>query len=301
MFQMVPYAKRTRDSQYQQLLRLILDRGKRQEKTVQGGGCYSYFAPPPLRFDLQNGAPLITERKISFWRKAIGEIFGFSNGAHTIEELKSFGCDYWDQWATKEICDSFGWPVGELGPGSYGPALHDFPTPDGGHFNQIDHLIRQIKEKPWLRTHLMTTWIPFYTADDSQATRQVFAAPCHGTVIHFHIVDEVIDLHMVQRSADVPIGLPSNLIQYAALLLAVAQVTNLVPGEFIHTLSDAHIYFNQKEAVEEMLAREPRRLPTLAIKPESRNILNIFDFRASDFEVTDYDPHTPMKGIPVLI
>jgi thymidylate synthase len=295
MWQMTPHQDRQPDSQYQDLLRLILREGEQQKQNNQSIPCTAYFKPPDLRFDLKNGAPLITERKIGFWRKAVGEIFAMINGARTVEEFKHFGCDWWEQWGTKEVCDSLGLPEGDFGPGSYGVAFHNFPTPglpEG--FNQYDALVRGLIEKPWSRTNMVTPWVPYYASEFGQ--RQVFIAPCHGWVTCY-VCGNRLDLCMDQRSCDVPIGLPANLIQYAALLLALAQVTGLEPGYYIHTIKNAHIYDDQRNGVIKMLDREPRRLPTLRIVDPT--IKNLFDFRAEHFEVTDYDPHPAVSDIPV--
>jgi len=295
MFEMKPFGERTPDSKYQDLLRLILKKGERQEINNQAVPCTAYFKPPDLRFDLRNGFPLITERKIGFWRKAIGEIFAMINGAHTVEEFRRYGCNWWEQWGTKEVCESLGLPEGDFGPGSYGVAFHNFPTPglpDG--FNQFEALVKGLTEKPWSRTNMISPWVPYYASEFGD--RKVFIAPCHGWITCY-VCDGRLDLCMDQRSCDVPIGLPANLIQYSALLLALAKVTGLRPGYYVHTIKNAQIYDDQREAVEEILCRRPRRLPTLRIIDQTIN--NLFDFRAEHFEITDYDPHPAISNIPV--
>ncbi|MFA6416101.1 MAG: thymidylate synthase [Candidatus Paceibacterota bacterium] len=286
---------RTPDTQYRDLLRLILDRGERQEVNNQAVPCTTFFKPLDLRFDLRNGAPIITERKIGFWRKAIGEIFAMINGAHTVEEFKAYGCDWWEQWGTKEVCDTLGLPEGDFGPGSYGVAFHNFPTPGlPNGFNQFAALVQGLREKPWSRTNMVSPWVPYYASEFGD--RKVFIAPCHGWVTCY-VYGDCLDTCVEQRSCDVTIGLPANLAQYTALSLALAQVTGLKPRYYVHAIKNAHIYDDQMEGVWKMLAREPRRLPTLQIiDPE---IKDLFAFRAEHFEITDYDPHPPIGGIPV--
>jgi thymidylate synthase len=168
---------------------------------------------------------------------------------------------------------------------------------DGGAYNQFKNIVEQIKEKPHLRTHFITPWIPQYTIRGKGKQQKVVVAPCHGW-IHIRIIDNKLTLHMIQRSGDVPVGVPSNMIQYGALTLALAQATNTIPYEYIHTISDAHIYVDQVPAVETLLKREPRKFPTMKINTAKKDI---FDFRKEDFELSDYEPHPGIKAIPVAI
>lgn len=297
MFELTPFDQRTPDRQYQDLLRFALQNGERKKNTNQGISAITCFRPPiQLRYDLRNGFPFITERKIGFWRKAIGEILAFINGAVTTKELEEFDCDWWGQWATPECAKSVGLKEGELGPGSYGAAFHNFPTPGLKQgFNQFEALVKGLKEKPWSRTNLVSPWVPYFASEFGE--RRVFCAPCHGW-INCYVHEGRLDLAMDQRSADLPIGVPSNMIQYSTLLLALAQVCNLTPGSYIHTFVDAHIYEDQVEAVEEMISREPRRLPSLGINSE---ISDLFDFRPNDFTISDYHPHPAINNIPVAL
>src|SRR6185369_5590478 len=164
---------------------------------------------------------------------------------------------------------------GDLGPGSYGAAFHDFPQPDGGTYNQFKNIIEQIREFPHLRTHFISPWIPFYTIRGEGKQQKVVVAPCHGW-IHLRVLDGKLTLHMFQRSADVPVGVPSNMVQYGALLMMIAQATGLIPYEYIHSFSDAHIYVDQVPAVETMLAREPKVLATMKLDP---SVTDFFAFR----------------------
>lgn len=292
-----PYEMRTPDTQYRDRLRLILEEGEEVE-SQQGVPALTYMAPPPMRFKLENGFPLITERRISFWRAAIGELLGFINGARTQEELEKFGCQWWSSWVTPEKCTKRGLATGDLGPGSYGAAFHDFPTVEGVPFNQIQHLIEQIREEPQLRTHFISPWIPQYIGRGVGKQQKVVVAPCHGWM-HIRILPgKRLILHMFQRSADFPVGIPANMAQYPAFMMILAAVTGTVPYMFIHSFSDAHIYVDQIPFVEEMLKREPRPFPTVEF---GAMVENAFDYRATDFDLRDYNPHPGIAGIPVAV
>jgi len=243
----------TPDSQYKQLLQEILDHGIRSESQMEVD-TITLLAPKSLRFDLQKEFPLITERKISekMWHQSIGEIIGFINGARTQEELESYGCRWWKSWTTEEKCKKRGLETGDLGPGSYGAAFHDFPTAEGETFNQFENIIQQIKEKPFLKTHFITPWIPQYTIRVTGRTQKVVVCPCHGW-INIRILNNKLHLNMFQRSCDVAIGLPANLAQYAALTMMLAEVTGYEVGEYVHSFSNAHIYVDQVEKVQELL------------------------------------------------
>jgi len=250
-----------------------------------------------MHFKLENGFPLITERSIKgFWKGSVGEICAFINGARTLEELESFGCKFWTPWGTPEKCAKRGLATGDLGPGSYGAAFHDLPTAEAGTYNQIQNIVEQMIEFPHLRTHFISPWIPQYIIRGTGKQQKVIVAPCHGW-IHLRIIDNKLTLHMFQRSGDFPVGVPSNMAQYAALLMMLAHVTKTEPYEFVHSFSDAHIFVDQIDAVKELLAREPRALPTVTMTPKD----DIFAYRADDFEVSEYDPHPPIKGIPVAV
>jgi thymidylate synthase len=303
---MKPYNERTPDRQYQDLLREIIEKGVRTP-SQQGVDAITLIGPKNLHFKFENGFPLINERNmapkiseklpVTIWQQAIGEILAFVNGARTQKELEEFGCFWWRWWVTKEKCEKRGLEEGDLGPGSYGAAFHDFPTAEGGTYNQFKNIVEQIKEFPQLRTHFISPWIPQYTIRGTGKQQRVVVAPCHGW-IHIRIIENKLTLHMIQRSCDVPVGVPQNLIQYAALALAIAQVTGTEAYEYVHSFSDAHIYVDQMPAVETMLAREPRALPSLKIISDKKDL---FDFRYQDFELSDYNPHPGIKSIPVAI
>lgn len=294
---------KTPDTQYQQLLREVLENGVRVH-SQQEVDAIRYVAPRPLHFKFSNGFPIITERnmdpqkmKVPIWQQAIGEIIGFINGARTLEELESYGCYWWAPWGTEAKCKKRGLETGDLGPGSYGAAFHDFPTAEGERFNQFKFLVQQIKEKPHLRTHFVSPWIPQYIYRVEGRQQKVVVCPCHGWV-HVLVHDNKLTLHMFQRSGDVPVGVPANFVQYSALALMLAQATGLEPYEFVYTVSDAHMYVDQVPAVEEMLRREPRTLPDLRLQSDKTDL---FAFRREDFVLQDYHPHPGIKNIPVAI
>jgi len=296
---MTPYNERSPDRQYRKLLRRVLRYGEVADVTPQGVGAITLMAPGSMRFKLADGFPMITERKISgFWRQSLGEIFAFANGARTLEALEAFGCKFWTPWGTKKKCEKRGLAEGDLGPGSYGGAFANFPTVEGEPFNQFEYIIRQIKERPELRTHFISPWIPQYTVRVQGRQQKVVVCPCHGW-IHIRIVNGKLTLHMFQRSGDVVIGVPSNMVQYAGLTLALAQVLGYEPYEYIHTISDAHVYQDQLYAARKMLRRQARPLPTVVIN--DAGIRDIFSFRAEHFTLSDYEPHPAIPDIPVGI
>ena len=293
----LPSGQREPDEQYRQLLERILSGGS-WVPTRQGPAAITLMQQV-MRFDLANGFPMITERSLrAFWRKPIGEMCAFINGATTLDELAEFGCDWWGHWATTEKTASRGLPAGSLGPGSYGGAFERFPTSDGGGFDQFKHLVEQIRELPGDRTHFVSPWIPQYQVRGRGKTPSTTIAPCHGWV-HVRVIGDGLHLHMFQRSGDVPVGVPANMVQYAALLLMLEQLTAIPAVAYYHTISDAHVYENQRDAVVAMLDREPRRLPTVQLSEEGRKVTDIHEFRAGHFELGDYEPHPGIPGIPV--
>jgi thymidylate synthase len=293
----LPFQQREPDSQYRQLLGRILAGGA-WVPTRQGPRAITLMQQV-MRFDLANGFPVITERSIkSFWRKPIGELCAFINGATSLSELAEFGCDWWGQWATAEKTASRGLPAGSLGPGSYGGAFERFPTADGGSFDQFKHLVEQIRELPGDRTHFVSPWIPQYQVRGRGKTPRTTIAPCHGWV-HVRVIGGGLHLHMFQRSGDVPVGVPANMVQYAALLLMLEQLTGISAAAYYHTISDAHIYEDQVGAVQTMLAAQARRLPTVGLTDAGRKVTDIHDFRAEHFELSDYEPHPAIPAIPV--
>jgi thymidylate synthase len=289
--------KSSPDTQYRQLLTNVLQHGVTLP-SQQGVNAKMIFGNCPMKFPLADGFPVITERDLtSFYHAPINEIFAFINGARTQSELEKFGCKWWKSWVTPQKCHKRGLKAGDLGPGSYGAAFHDFPTSEGESFNQFAYLIKQIKEQPQLRTHFITPWIPQYIYRVNGREQKVVVCPCHGWM-HFRVIGNQLSLHMFQRSGDLPVGVPSNLIQYSALLLAVAHVTGLKAHEYIHTISDAHIYLDQVTHVHAMLKRAPRPLPQMKlVNPPD----DIFAFRSKHFQLVNYHPHPAIKGIPAAI
>lgn len=283
-----PLEMRPPDWQYQHHLDTILRHGILAKNTPQGVGALTCFGTlSPMVFDLDDGVPLITERKLSSWKSAVAEIIAFINGARTIDEIESYGVNpaFWSPYRGK----GYGPDKCDMGEGSYGAAFHDYEVPGGGTLNQFKQLIEQLTKYPDMRTHLVTPWKPYHTARGDQ--RRVIVAPCHGW-LHFRVLNGKLHMRMDQRSADMPIGVPHNMIQYAALLLMICQVTGLVPGRYIHSFSDAHIYENQVEAMRELITRHPRPFPRLLLKS---GVKDLFAFRVSDFLLDEYNPHEAMQ------
>lgn len=289
--------ERTVDSQYRNLLAQILTTGT-EMRPIHGEKARMIMGLQ-LRYDMRNGFPVITERDFSkgLFRSAIAEHAAFLNGARTQKELAEFGCPWWKKWVTKEKCEIFGLEEGDLGQGSYGAAWTSFPTAEGKPFNQIEHVMQQLRERPFLRTHVITPWIPQYTIQHEGLVRKVVVAPCHGW-IHIIASPETKELrvHHFQRSSDMPVGVPFNMVQYASFGLMAAHLIGYTFVEYVHTFSDAHIYESQYGHVEELIGRESRRLPTVKLDlSKVAGITNIKDFRPDHFVLTDYDPHPEMK------
>lgn len=294
-----PIEERIPDTQYRELLRKIRDEGEtvdtqqeHQAKRIIGH---------QMRFRLNNGFPIITERDLvsgnmSTLHQSLGELFAFLHGARTQEELATrFGCVWWKDWVTEKKCAKRGLPKGDLGHGSYGAAWHDFPTADGGSFNQIRHLVEQITELPHLRTHFVSPWIPQYIGRGKGKTQKVVVAPCHGWIhAMINTATNELTLHHFQRSADVLVGLVCNLIEYAALTLMLSQVTSYKAKELVYTISDAHIYLGQMNDVDKMLTTQPQIFPTVQLNP---NVKDLLDFRQEHFIVTDYQPQLSRRRI----
>lgn len=258
--------------QYQDLLRKILETGSYKSDRT-GTGTYSIFGHQ-MRFDLSEGFPLLTTKKLHL-RSIIYELLWFLQGDTNIRYLKEHGVSIWDEWAD---------PDGDLGP-IYGHQWRSWGTPDGGKVDQISQLIRQIQETPDSRRLMVCAW-------NVGEIDKMALPPCH-VLFQFYVNNGEISLQLYQRSADVFLGVPFNIASYALLLMMVAQVCNLKPKEFIHTLGDAHIYSNHVEQAKLQLSRDPRPLPTMRVNPD---VKDIFSFQYEDFQLENYDPHPHIKA-----
>ncbi len=258
--------------QYLNLLQDILDNGVEKPNRT-GIDTISVFGRQ-MRFDLQEGFPLITTKKVHL-KSIIHELLWFLSGSTNIKYLKDNGIRIWDEWADKD---------GELGP-VYGFQWRSWPAPDGRKIDQIEDVIQRIKSKPNDRRLIVSAW-------NVALIDKMRLAPCH-TFFQFYVANGKLSCQLYQRSADMFLGVPFNIASYALLTMMVAQVTDLKPGEFIHTLGDTHIYVNHLEQVKEQLSRSPRVLPKMEINSE---IKNIFDFRYGDFVLGGYDPYPAIKA-----
>ena len=258
--------------QYLDLMRHVRDNGNvRTDRT--GTGTVSVFGHQS-RYDLADGFPMVTTKKLHL-RSIIHELLWFLRGDSNIEYLKENGVSIWDEWADEN---------GELGP-VYGVQWRSWPTPDGGSIDQIQQVIDQIKNTPDSRRIIVSAW-------NVSFVNQMALPPCHA-LFQFYVADGKLSCQLYQRSADIFLGVPFNIASYALLTMMMAQVCGLEPGEFIHTLGDAHLYSNHLEQVELQLSREPYPLPTLKLNPE---IKDLFDFTYEDIEIVDYQCHPHIKG-----
>lgn len=262
--------------EYHQLLRHIMDTGvDKPDRT--GTGIRSVFGYQ-MRFDLQDGFPLVTTKKVHL-KSIVHELLWFLTGDTNIGYLKENKVRIWDEWADEN---------GDLGP-VYGYQWRSWPNPEGGNVDQISRLIENIKHNPYSRRHIVSAWNPAQVDD-------MALPPCH-TLFQFYVADGKLSCQLYQRSADTFLGVPFNIASYALLTLMVAQVCDLEPGDFVHTFGDAHVYSNHFEQVKEQLSRTPRALPTMHINPAVRDI---FGFSYDDFELRDYDPYPHIKA-PVAV
>jgi len=258
--------------QYHDLMRHILANGvEKSDRT--GTGTKSVFGYQ-MRFDLTEGFPVITTKKLHL-RSIIHELLWFLAGDTNIKYLKDNGVRIWDEWADEQ---------GDLGP-VYGYQWRNWPDGNGGTIDQIEKLIQNIKTNPDSRRLIVSAW---NVAD----VDHMALPPCH-TFFQFYVADGKLSCQLYQRSADVFLGVPFNIASYALLVLMVAQVCDLEPGEFVHTFGDAHLYSNHYEQAELQLTRDFRPLPTMKINP---SVKNIFDFKFEDFELMGYDPHPHIKA-----
>lgn len=290
----LPLETRKVDTQYRDLLLRIYENG-RVIRPIHGGEA-RMVTGAQMRFVMANGFPVISERDISgsLFHGALAEHIAFLHGAHTLDELRSFGVKdrWWGPWVTKEKCDVFGLPEGELGGASYGEVWTRFPTRDGGTFNQITAVIDQIRRAPHLRTHHIVNWFPPEIIGPP-GTRKVVVAPCHGDIyITADPGPKEIIIHHVQRSGDLPVGVVFNFIQYAAFGMMIAKILGYTFVELVYTFNDVHIYEMQYPHVEELLAREPYPFPTVILNKDTDDIMT---FRPEDFILEDYRAHPKMN------
>jgi thymidylate synthase len=261
---------------YLDLLERIIDRGVvKTDRT--GTGTRSIFGHQ-MRFDLAAGFPAVTTKKLHL-RSIIHELLWFLKGDTNVGYLRENNVTIWDEWADAE---------GNLGP-VYGAQWRKWRTAEGGSVDQIAQLIRQLRENPDSRRHIVSAWNP------GEIDRMALA-PCHA-LFQFAVIDGELSCQLYQRSADLFLGVPFNIASYALLTLMVAQVCDLKPGEFVHTFGDLHLYSNHLEQARLQLTREPRPLPTMKLNPAVRDILG---FRFEDFELAGYDPHPAIKA-PIAV
>ncbi len=258
--------------QYLELLRRITAEGALKEDRT-GTGTKSVFGHQ-MRFDLADGFPLLTTKKLHL-KSIIHELLWFLKGDTNVKYLQENGVRIWNEWADEN---------GDLGH-VYGYQWRSWPTYDGGFVDQISEVVKTIKHNPDSRRIIVSAW---NVADLDHMN----LPPCH-LLFQFYVANGKLSLQLYQRSADTFLGVPFNIASYALLLLMMAQVCDLEPGEFIHTTGDTHLYLNHLEQVELQLTREPRPLPRMRLNPD---VKNIFDFKFEDFTLEDYDPHPHIAG-----
>jgi thymidylate synthase len=258
--------------QYQDLLkRIIADGAEKDDRT--GTGTRSVFGHQ-MRFDLAHGFPLMTTKRLPF-KSIVHELLWFLAGDTNVKYLNEHGVKFWNKWADER---------GELGP-IYGRQWRTWPAPDGSSIDQIANVISDIRRAPDSRRLLVSAWNP------AEVNRMALP-PCH-CLFQFYVAKGRLSCQLYQRSADAFIGVPFNIASYALLTLMVAQVTGLQPGEFVHTLADAHLYLNHLEQAREQLSRAPRQLPKVILNPA---VTDLLAFRYEDLSLEGYDPHAHIKA-----
>jgi thymidylate synthase len=262
--------------QYLDLMRHVMHHGVRKDDRT-GTGTLSVFGHQ-MRFDLAQGFPLLTTKKVHT-RSIIHELLWFLRGDTNIRYLKENSVSIWDEWADAD---------GNLGP-VYGSQWRSWPAPDGRRIDQISEVVRDIRQNPDSRRLIVSAW-------NVAEIGHMALPPCH-LLFQFYVANGRLSCQLYQRSADIFLGVPFNIASYALLTLMIAQITGLKPGEFIHTLGDAHLYLNHLEQAQTQLAREPRPLPSMRLNPEKTSL---FDFTFDDFELLNYDPHPSIKA-PVAV
>jgi len=262
--------------QYLDLMRHIREHGvARADRT--GTGTLSVFGHQ-MRFDLNEGFPLVTTKKV-FLKGIVHELLWFVAGSTNVQYLQDHGVHIWDDWADEQ---------GDLGP-VYGSQWRSWPAPDGSTIDQIGKVIEQIKTNPNSRRLIVSAW-------NVAEVEQMALPPCH-MLFQFYVAKGYLSCQLYQRSADVFLGVPFNIASYALLTMMIAQVTGLKPGEFIHTLGDAHLYMNHLEQADEQLGRTPYPLPQMQLNPAVHDIL---DFKYEDFKLLNYRSHPAIKA-PIAV
>jgi thymidylate synthase len=275
--------------QYLELLRKVRDEGHEKADRT-GTGTRSIFGHQ-MRFDLADGFPLVTTKKIHF-KSVVHELLWFLKGETNTRYLKENGVRIWDEWADDN---------GDLGP-VYGYQWRNWPAPDGRHLDQIAQVVEQIRRNPDSRRIIVSAWNPADLPDESQSPQanvgagRMALAPCHA-FFQFYVAGGRLSCQLYQRSADVFLGVPFNIASYALLTHLLAQVCDLGPGEFIHTLGDAHLYLNHLEQADEQLAREPYPRPMLQLSPD---VKDVFAFGYEDIALRDYRHHPHIKA-PIAV
>lgn len=257
---------------YLDLLQDVLENGTLKSDRT-GTGTTSVFGRQ-LRFDLSQGFPLVTTKKVHL-RSIVHELLWFLKGETNIQYLKENKVSIWDEWADEN---------GELGP-VYGKQWRSWQTPDGRTIDQISQVVEQIRKNPDSRRHMVVAFNP-------SDVDQMALPPCHA-FFQFYVADGKLSCQLYQRSADLFLGVPFNIASYALLVHMVAQVTGLVPGDFVHTFGDAHIYSNHMDQVKEQLSRQPKKLPTLVL---NKDVKNLFDFKYEDIQIVGYESHPAIKA-----
>ncbi|MCR4302415.1 MAG: thymidylate synthase [Sulfuricaulis sp.] len=262
--------------QYLDLMRHVIQHGAHKADRT-GTGTLSVFGHQ-MRFDLAQGFPLVTTKKLHT-KSIIYELLWFLRGDTNTRYLKEHGVSIWDDWADEN---------GNLGP-VYGSQWRSWPAADGRQIDQISQVVRDIRQNPDSRRLIVSAW-------NVAEIERMALPPCH-LLFQFYVAEGKLSCQLYQRSADIFLGVPFNIASYALLTLMITQITGLKPGEFIHTLGDAHLYLNHLDQVQTQLAREPRSLPSMRLNPE---ITSLFDFDYDDFELLNYDPHPSIKA-PVAV
>jgi len=274
---------------YLDLLQHILDNGTPKSDRT-GTGTISHFGYQ-MRFNLGEGFPAVTTKKLHF-KSIIHELLWFLDGDTNIRYLNENGVRIWDQWAAED---------GDLGP-VYGAQWRKWVAPDGRRIDQMAQLLKDLKNKPDSRRHIISAWNPALLPDESRSPKDNAAMglqalpPCH-TMFQFHVADGRLSCQLYQRSADVFLGVPFNIASYSLLTMMIAQVSGLEPGDFIHTFGDVHIYLNHLEQVKTQLSRKPFPLPEMKLNPDRHDL---FGFRYDDFELHGYQCH-PGISAPIAV